>query len=62
MKAVTRVGMAVCIAILAVGVLAGCMQKAPKLSPEQLGAGVIAQQHPVNQEQATARGCDCHLK
>jgi hypothetical protein len=38
------------------------MNKAPQLTPEQLQAGIIAVQHPVSQEEATKRGCECHLQ
>lgn len=48
-------------AVLAVSVLgiSGC-KKAPKLTPQQLAAGVIPSEHPVDQQAATAKGCSCH--
>lgn len=51
-------------AILAAGLLVGCgAEKAPQLTAEQLQAGIIGgEEHPVNQEQAQAAGCNCHLQ
>ena len=45
--------------------LGGCMffkKPAPILSAEQLQAGIIGEDHPVSQAEASERGCECHVK
>lgn len=62
MKKSTVAAVAVLVFVLAAGLLAGCAKKAPQLTQEQLMAGVIPAKHPVDQEQASAQGCACHLQ
>jgi hypothetical protein len=57
-----RIAAVICVIALAAGLTTGCMKKAPQLTPEQLAAGIIATQHPVNQAEASKRGCECHLQ
>lgn len=49
--------------VIAAALLAGCggEKPAPQLTPEQLAAGVVGEDHPVDQEAATAQGCACHF-
>ena len=50
-------------AVIAAGLLAGCGSKpAPQLTAEQLQAGMIGAEHPVDQQTAQAQGCQCHLQ
>jgi hypothetical protein len=60
-KTSTRIATVVCIAVLSTGLMTGCMKKAPQLTQAQLMAGVIGDEHPVDQQTATAKGCSCHL-
>ncbi len=49
------------VAVLALSAfgLSGC-KKTPQLTPQQLAAGVIPAEHPVDQQTATEKGCNCH--
>ncbi len=62
MKSARRAAVLAAVAMLATGLLAGCSNNAPQLSAEQLQAGVIPMQHPVSQQEATQRGCECHTQ
>lgn len=65
MHRITRVAAVVLVTagILSAGLMGGCKKEpAPVLSPQQLAAGVIGKEHPINQEQATKMGCSCHLE
>lgn len=50
------------VAMLSLGIVAGCAKKAPQLTSAQLAAGVTPPQHPVSQAEAQKQGCNCHVQ
>jgi hypothetical protein len=65
MVRLNRSTLATVLVVLAISasVLGGCamFKKAPVLTPQQIMAGVIGKEHPVNQEKATSMSCSCHV-
>lgn len=64
MKAATRILITLFALSLAAVALTGCGEdeKPPVLTPEQLQAGIVGEEHPVSQEAAQQQGCACHLQ
>ena len=68
MPRLTRPAVAVALAatmLVGASALSGCMffqKPAPVLTQEQLAAGMIGEDHPVTQAEASERGCECHIE
>ena len=68
MPRITRPVLAVALAasmLVGASALSGCMffqKPAPILTQEQLAAGIIGEDHPVTQAEASERGCECHIE